>query len=80
MLSRIVAAFIGEGTIAAELGALQGRYADLEIGSYPFFRQGRFGTSLVLRGTDADRIDAAATELRGIITNLGAEPMDTEPA
>jgi molybdenum cofactor synthesis domain-containing protein len=79
ILSRTVSGFIAEGTIAAGLGALQDRYAQLEIGSYPFFRQGRFGASFVLRGTDAAAIASAAEELKTLIRELGAEPMEVEP-
>lgn len=79
MLSATVSAFVGEGVIAKGLGALQDRYPQLEIGSYPFFRQGRFGASFVLRGTDAAAIRAAAEELRGVIRGLGAEPIEGEP-
>jgi len=80
ILSRTVSGFIAEGTIAAGLGALQDRYPQLEIGSYPFFRQGRFGASFVMRGTDAGQIAAAAAELKTLIHDLGAEPMEMEPA
>jgi molybdenum cofactor synthesis domain-containing protein len=79
VLSRTVAGFIGEGVIAAGLGALQDRYGDLEIGSYPFFRQGRYGASFVIRGTRAARIEAAAAELRSLIRELGADPIDGDP-
>ena len=79
ILSRTVSGFIAEGTIAAGLGALQDRYVQLEIGSYPFFRQGRFGASFVLRGTDAAAIAAVAEELKTLIRELGAEPMEVEP-
>lgn len=79
VLSVTVSAHIGEGVIAKDLGLLQQRYADLDIGSYPYFRQGRYGASFVLRGTRRDRLDAAALELRAIIRNLGAEPIDGEP-
>ncbi len=75
MLSRTIAAHLGEGVIAPDLGALQARYEDLEIGSYPFVRQGRFGASFVIRGTDANRIAACAEELEAIIRRLGAEPI-----
>ena len=78
VVSGTVSAFMGEGRIAAELEALQGRYEDLDIGSYPFFRQGKIGTSLVMRGVDPARIEAAAAELRAIIVSLGAEPIDGE--
>ena len=75
MLSRTVAAHIGEGVIAKDLGALQARYEDLEIGSYPFVRHGRFGASFVVRGTDERRIAACARELETVIRKLGAEPI-----
>jgi molybdenum cofactor synthesis domain-containing protein len=80
VLSLTISAFLGEGIIAAGLGALQQRYPDLDVGSYPFFRQGRFGASFVLRGTGQTRLDAAATELRALIAKLGAEPIEGEPA
>jgi molybdopterin-biosynthesis enzyme MoeA-like protein len=80
VLSRTVSAFVGEGVIAAGLGALQKRYADLDIGSYPFYRQGRYGASFVLRGTEHARIDGAAAELRTLIVSLGADPIEGEPA
>jgi molybdenum cofactor synthesis domain-containing protein len=78
MLTRTVVAYLPEGAIAAALGALQERFPALEIGSYPFFRQGRFGTSLVLRGTDSEELAAAAGELKVVVRSLGAEP-EEEP-
>ncbi|MEO8559953.1 MAG: molybdopterin-binding protein [Rhodospirillales bacterium] len=74
MLSRAVKINLPEGTIAEPLAQLQGRYADLEIGSYPAFRQGKVMTSLVLRGTDEARLVIAAEELAGILRQLGGEP------
>ncbi len=74
MLSRAVKVNLPEGAIAQPLTDLQARYADLEIGSYPAFRQGRVMTSLVLRGTEAARLDQAARELAGILRSLGGDP------
>jgi molybdopterin-biosynthesis enzyme MoeA-like protein len=74
-----VPAYIAEGTIAKDLGALQARFPELDIGSYPFFRAGKFGTSLVLRGTDAGKLALAEAELRALIRTLGALPLDQEP-
>jgi molybdopterin-biosynthesis enzyme MoeA-like protein len=79
VLSLTVSAFVGEGVIAKDLGELQSRHGDVEIGSYPFFRQGRFGASFVLRGTDFDRLRYIAEELRGIVRALGSEPIEGEP-
>ena len=59
VLARTVRTNLPEGIIAEPLGALQGRYADLDIGSYPAFRNGRPSVSLVLRGTDTARLQAA---------------------
>jgi molybdopterin-biosynthesis enzyme MoeA-like protein len=80
MLSRTVSAFLGEGVIAKDLGLLQDRFPDLEIGSYPFFRQNRYGASFVLRGVDKERIDKAAAELADVVRRLGGEPMEGDPA
>jgi molybdenum cofactor synthesis domain-containing protein len=79
VLSVTVSGYVGEGVIAKGLGALQGRFAMLEIGSYPFFRQGKFGASFVLRGTDNAALKSAAEELRALIRSLGAEPIEGEP-
>src|SRR5215510_8021038 len=76
--SKTVSAHVGEGVIAHDLGALQQRYPNLDIGSYPFFRQGKFGASFVIRGTDEEAIGRAAAELRTIIRNLDAEPIEGE--
>jgi len=78
MHSKTVSAHVGEGVIAHDLGLLQKRYPILDIGSYPFFRQGKFGASFVIRGTDEEVIGNAAAELRTIIRNLNAEPIEGE--
>ncbi len=79
VLSVTVSGYVGEGVIAKGLGALQDRYQQLEIGSYPFFRQGRFGASFVLRGTEEAALKNAAEELRLLIRAVGAEPIEGEP-
>ena len=80
VLSRTISAFLGEGVIAKGLGELQQRYVDLDVGSYPFHRQGKYGASFVLRGTERARIDGAAAELRTLIASLGADAIEGEPA
>lgn len=76
MLTRTVVAPIGEGTLAAGLGAIQDAHPAVEIGSYPFYGGGRFGTSLVARGRDADELDRVAEEIRALVRSHGAEPGD----
>jgi molybdopterin-biosynthesis enzyme MoeA-like protein len=55
VVSRTVRTNLPEGIIAEPLGALQKRFDDLDIGSYPAFRNGKPSVSLVLRGTDDAR-------------------------
>jgi molybdenum cofactor synthesis domain-containing protein len=76
LLSRSISCQLAEGTLAEELGALQERYPDLEIGSYPYFRRGDFGVTLVLRGTDRARLAAATDELKALIRTLGGDPQE----
>jgi molybdenum cofactor synthesis domain-containing protein len=74
LLSRSVTVYLPESRMAPHLEAVQGRYPDVEMGSYPFSRAGRFGARLVLRATEKARLAAAADELDQAIRKLGAEP------
>ncbi len=72
--SRSVTIYLPESRMAPSLAALQDRYPDVEIGSYPFSREGRFGARLVLRSTEDARLTAAGTELEATLRELGGEP------
>jgi molybdenum cofactor synthesis domain-containing protein len=74
--SRSVSCALSEGALAKDLGALQESYSDLEIGSYPYFRRSDFGVTLVLRGTDKERLAAAVEELKGLVRALGGDPQE----
>jgi molybdenum cofactor synthesis domain-containing protein len=64
ILSESVDIFASEGDIATPLDEIAKRHTEVEIGSYPFSREGRYGASLVVRGTDPARIAAALGEIR----------------
>jgi molybdopterin-biosynthesis enzyme MoeA-like protein len=70
-----VSVYLGEGTIAAGLAGLQKTFPDVPLGSYPFSRDGRFGTSLVARGNDAARLDEVREALVSMVRAAGAEPL-----
>ena len=76
VLSRSISCRLGEGTLAKDLSALQDRWPDVEIGSYPYFRRGDFGVTLVLRGTDRARLAAATEEVKALIGDLGGDPQE----
>jgi molybdenum cofactor synthesis domain-containing protein len=76
MLSRSISCRLAEGTLAHDLGALQSRYPDIEIGSYPYFRRGDFGVTLVLRDINKARLVAVTDELKELIRGLGGDPQE----
>src|SRR5271168_2714261 len=63
VLARSVSCLIGESVFAEQLGAIQAAHPDVDIGSYPWFRSGKFGVSLVARGTDAAVLDVVIGEI-----------------
>ncbi len=76
MLSRTVTIHLAEGVLAAGLAQIQDAHAEVEIGSYPFFRANRLGAAIVVRGTDAAKLRAAAAAVADLARALGAEPED----
>jgi molybdenum cofactor synthesis domain-containing protein len=73
-----VTSYLPEGVIAGPLGAIQADFPDLDMGSYPFYRGQRFGTTVVFRGTDEADLNAAAEAFRDIVRQNGQEPIDGE--
>jgi molybdenum cofactor synthesis domain-containing protein len=74
--SRSVIAYVGESQIASPLREIQARHPELDLGSYPFFRQDRYGTTLVMRGTDEAALDAMLEEVKAAIVAAGETPQD----
>ncbi|MCB2127634.1 MAG: competence/damage-inducible protein A [Rhodobacteraceae bacterium] len=71
LLSQTLRIDQGEGVIAGPLGDLAREFADLGIGSYPFIQNGAHGSNIVIRGTDAARLDAAMARLAAIFPKAG---------
>ena len=78
MVSKTVASHVPEGVMGTRLGTIQAHHPEVEIGSYPFFRDGRPGTSLVVRGADPAAIEAASMEVRALVVDFGGEPIEDE--
>ena len=57
ILSKTINLMTYESEIASSLTNVQDNNKDVEIGSYPFFRQGKLGVSIVLRSKDQDKIN-----------------------
>jgi molybdopterin-biosynthesis enzyme MoeA-like protein len=73
ILSGSVDAYLREGDFAEALEAIQRRHPTVEIGSYPFNRNGRLGATLVARGTDRALLERVVAEITAAITSLGGE-------
>ena len=73
VLSLTISVFLREGTIAADLGAIQSRFTEVEIGSYPFIRSERLGTSLVCRHSDRILLEKVKQEIMQMISHYKGE-------
>jgi molybdenum cofactor synthesis domain-containing protein len=76
ILTAGVSTDLGEGTLAKDLGELQHKYPDVTIGSYPYFKKGRLGVNIVMRATDAGRLDTLKGDVKAMITRLKGEIID----
>ncbi len=74
MLSATVPASMGEGRIAAGLGAIQKDFPDVSIGSYPKMLDGGFATDIVLRSRDEVRLAEAVRAVEQLIASLLTGP------
>jgi molybdenum cofactor synthesis domain-containing protein len=63
----------GEGVIAAPLEAVAKAHPALSLGSYPFFGPEGYGSNLVLRGRDAEELEAVTSELISALKGAGIE-------
>ena len=74
--SKTLVCSLGEGNIAVGLREIQERFPAVDIGSYPWYQGGRYGTSIVLRHTDERLLDAAGAEVAALMRQHGEEPRD----
>ncbi|MBL6680468.1 MAG: competence/damage-inducible protein A [Alphaproteobacteria bacterium] len=73
LLSKTVSSNLGEGLIAKDLEKIESEFEDVKIGSYPYFKPGNFGTSVVLRSENKDRLNEASKKVLLSIINHGGK-------
>lgn len=76
LLSETVGGFIPESEVAGLLREVEKAHADCQIGSYPFFREGKVGSNFVIRSTDADALQSCMDTL---CEGLGENGWDFTP-
>lgn len=69
LLSETIGCWVQESEVAVLLGETEKAHASCQIGSYPFWREGRTGANFVIRSVDAEEL-AACT--RALIAGLEA--------
>ena len=66
LLSRTLRLVRGEGDIAGPLGQFASDYPMLSVGSYPFQKDGVYGSNIVVRGSDVHELEQAMAALAAI--------------
>ena len=67
ILSETISIHTVESEIAKSLEDVQNKFKDVEIGSYPFFRLGKIGVSIVMRSTEKNKIDECFKQIVSFI-------------
>jgi molybdenum cofactor synthesis domain-containing protein len=75
VISRTVGCWVPESEVADLLGETERTHAGCQIGSYPFFRDGRGGANFVIRSTDQDVLDGCVEDLMIKLTAAGWKPV-----
>ena len=66
--SKTLNLFTVESNISKKLGIIQKKFSkDVDIGSYPFFRLGKIGVSVVYRSTSLFKLKQVSKELNNLI-------------
>jgi molybdopterin-biosynthesis enzyme MoeA-like protein len=76
MLSRTLGCWVAESEIAEMLGATEKAHEGCQIGSYPFFRDGKVGSNFVIRSTEQVALDACAAALAAALAAAGREAVE----
>ena len=78
ILSKTISVNTVESEIAKSLEDVQNKFKDIEIGSYPFFRMGKIGVSIVMRSTEKYQVDDCFKEIINFIQKKKIKIMDRE--
>lgn len=71
LLTETIGCWVAESQIADLLRAVEAAHDGCQIGSYPFFRDGRTGANFVIRSTDADALASCVDTLCEGLGELG---------
>ncbi|WP_313809453.1 molybdopterin-binding protein [Sphingobium sp.] len=75
VLSATIGCWVAESEIADLLGATERAHEGVQIGSYPFFREGKTGANFVIRSTDAAVLERCVADLSAALEQGGWPPV-----
>jgi len=78
ILSKTVNLRTYESEIAKSLTEVQNNNKDVDIGSYPFFRQGKLGVSIVLRSIDQNKINKCNLQILEFVKAKNIEVVEID--
>lgn len=78
VLSRTVAAWTQESQAADVLRRAERANPGVQIGSYPFWREGKTGANFVMRSTSVEQLAEVAQQLMAALSEIGIAPIDGE--
>ena len=78
ILSKTISVNTVESEIAKALEDVQNKFLRVEIGSYPFFRLGKIGVSIVMRSTEKNQIDDCSKQIVSFIQTKKIQIMERE--
>ena len=73
LLSRTIGSWTPESEVAGLLAETERAHPGCQIGSYPFFREGRVGANFVIRSTDPASLAACEAALAAALEEQGRE-------
>jgi molybdenum cofactor synthesis domain-containing protein len=76
LLSRTVGCWVAESEVADTLRETERAHAGCQIGSYPFFRDGRVGANFVVRSVEPAALDACIADLSARLADRGHATVD----
>lgn len=76
VLSATLGCWVGESEVADLLASTEKAFAGVQIGSYPFFREGKTGVNFVIRSTDGEELVACTAQLAQALAALDHQAIE----
>jgi molybdopterin-biosynthesis enzyme MoeA-like protein len=78
LLSRTIGCWVPESEVADLLRETEVAHAGCQIGSYPFFKEGKVGANFVIRSADEGMLEACASDLLRRLQEAGRDVVAEE--